>query len=66
MVTDLMDMSLSKLQEMAKARQSLACCRPRGHKESDTAEQLNNNDVWVRVTKVRKSKQDAWLNLICR
>ena len=23
---------------------SLACCSPRGHKESDTTEQLNNNN----------------------
>ena len=24
---------------------SLACCSPRGHKESDTAERLNNNHL---------------------
>ena len=30
----LMDMSLSKLQELV--RDSLACCSPWGHKESDT------------------------------
>ena len=24
-------------------QQSLACCSPRGHEESDTIEQLNNN-----------------------
>ena len=39
-ITDSMDMSLSKLQEMVKDRQgSLACCSPRRHKESDTTEQ---------------------------
>ena len=43
-ITDLMDMSLSKLQEMVKYRGSLACCSsPWGYKESDTTEQLNNS-----------------------
>ena len=38
-ITDSMDMSLSKLQEMVKDRQgSLACCSPWGRKESDTTE----------------------------
>ena len=41
-ITDSMDMSLSKLQEMVKDRQgSLACCSPWGHRESDTTEWLN-------------------------
>ena len=31
-ITDSMDMSLSKLQEMVKDRE--ACCSPRSHKES--------------------------------
>ena len=39
-ITDLMDMSLSKLREMAKR---LACCSPWDHKELDKTEQLNNN-----------------------
>ena len=33
-VTDLMDMSLWKLQELVRDRESMACCRC---KESDTA-----------------------------
>ena len=37
-IIDSMDMSLSKLQEMVKDKGSLACCSPRGHKESDMAE----------------------------
>ena len=41
-ITDSTDMSLSKLQEMAKDG-SLACCSPWGHKESDTTEWLNSN-----------------------
>ena len=34
-ITDLMDMSLSKLQEMVMGQGTLACCSPWGHKESD-------------------------------
>ena len=39
-ITDLMDMSLSKLQELVMDG-SLVCCSPWGHKESYTTEQLN-------------------------
>ena len=35
-VSDSMDMSLSKLLEIMKYKGSLACCIPRGHKESWT------------------------------
>ena len=35
-ITDSMDMSLSKLQEMVRDREALYACTPRGHKESDT------------------------------
>ena len=41
-ITDLMDMSLSKLREMAKR---LACCSPWDHKELDKTEQLNNSNL---------------------
>ena len=34
-ITDSMDMSLSKLQELVMDRGSPACCSPWGHKESD-------------------------------
>ena len=41
-ITDLMDMSLSKLWELVMDQQgSLGCCIPRGHKESDMTERLN-------------------------
>ena len=40
-VTDSMDMSLSKLQELDDGQGSLACCSPWGHKVSDTTELLN-------------------------
>ena len=38
-ITDLMDMSLSKLRDIGKRLEgqgNLACCSPWGHKESDT------------------------------
>ena len=37
-ITDSMNMSLSKLQEMCEGQGSLACCNPWGGKESDTTE----------------------------
>ena len=40
-ITDLMDMSLSKLWEMVKDRVKDRCCSPRGCKESDMTERLN-------------------------
>ena len=40
-ITDSMDMSLSKFQELVMDRLSLVCCSPRGHKELDMTEQLN-------------------------
>ena len=39
-ITDSMDMSLSKLQELLIAREDVCCC-PLGHKELDMIEQLN-------------------------
>ena len=40
-ISDLLHMSLSKLQELVMGQESLACCSPWGHKESDTTEWLN-------------------------
>ena len=40
-ITDLMDMSLSQLQEVGDGQGSLACCSPWGRKESDKTEGLN-------------------------
>ena len=42
-ITDSMDMSLHKFQE--KVKDSLACCSPWGHKESDMTEQLTTDEV---------------------
>ena len=44
-ITDSVDMSLSKLQELMMDGGSLACCSPWGHKESDMTERLNNKIV---------------------
>ena len=41
-IIDSMDMSSSKLWEIVKDREAW-CANPRGHKESDMTEQLNNN-----------------------
>ena len=40
-ITDLMDMSLRKLQELVMEKGGLACCNSWGRKESDTTERLN-------------------------
>ena len=43
-ITDSIDMSLSKLQEMVKDSEAWhAACNPWGHKELDMTKQLNNN-----------------------
>ena len=40
-ITDLMDMGLSKFQELVMDRCSMVCYSPWGRKESDTTERLN-------------------------
>ena len=41
-ITDLVDMSLSKLWELVVVREALACCSPWGRKNSDKTEWLNS------------------------
>ena len=42
-ITELMDMSLGKLQELEEGdgQEGLVCCNSWGHKESDMTERLN-------------------------
>ena len=40
-ITNLMDMSLSKLLGVGDGQKSLVCCSPWGHKELDITERLN-------------------------
>ena len=42
-ITNLMDMSLRKLQEVVKDRQARHAAVQGGHKELDMTERLNNN-----------------------
>ena len=56
-ITDLMDMSLSKLRELVMDGAGvLACCSPWGRKESDTTEQLNFTETASNKSLAKKHK----------
>ena len=52
-ITDSMDMSWNKLREMVRHRAAWHACSPRGCKESDTIDQLSNNNRRSSVKPVR-------------
>ena len=53
-ITNSMDMSLSKLWELATDKQKTACCSPWSRKESDMTEQLS-----LLLTRAERQRIDA-------
>ena len=49
-ITDSMYMSSEQALRDDEGQGSLACCSPRGHKESDTTERLNKNKLEKEMT----------------
>ena len=47
--TDSMGHGFEQTPGYGEEQGSLVCCRPWGHKESDTIEQLNNNNLFKKV-----------------
>ena len=58
-ITDLMDMSLSKLWETVKDMEAWCATVHGGHKKLDITEQLNNNKEW---NKSERKKQILYIN----
>ena len=58
-ITDSMHMSLGKLQELVMDRKAW---RPRGCKESDTTERLNNNIRYIQDQEERRQLGDLILH----
>ena len=58
-ITDSMHMSLGKLQELVMDREAW---RPRGCKESDTTERLNNNIRYIQDQEERRQLGDLILH----
>ena len=44
-ITNLMDIEFEQVPGVGDGQGSLACCSPWGHKESDTAERLNETEL---------------------
>ena len=64
-ITKSTDMSLSKLREIVKDRESLVCCSPLGCKELDTTERLNNNNMYKNTleynTHINVKRSHLWV-----
>ena len=48
-ITNLTDMSLSKLQEMVKDREGCCAAVHGGHKKSEVTKQLNTNTKYIKI-----------------
>ena len=59
-ITDSMDMSLSKLQELDDGQGGLACCSPWARKELDMTEQLNWTEPW----EISRLSRTLWTEIL--
>jgi len=57
-ITDSVDLSLGRLQEIVNDKGSLACCSPWDLKELDMPEGLNNNNSNMKTKIKVKKKSD--------
>ena len=55
-ITNSTDMNLSKLWEVREEKESLVCCSPQGHRESDTTQQYNKNKINFSFNKLKEQK----------